>query len=165
MTVVHHQAFRHRALSHGPPRTSAATVAPRMGEVEIVGIDCPLSRSARKPSRVLDDEDVYKRQTSSSPRPKEAFAMAGTVRIPTTLRTLTGGTSSVDVAGTNVGEVLASLEEAYPGFRERIFGDDGQLRRFVNVFVSDEDVRYLDGLSTPVPDGETVAIVPAVAGG
>ena len=91
--------------------------------------------------------------------------MAVTVRIPTTLRTLTGGTSSVDVAGTNVGEVLASLEEAYPGFRERIFGDDGQLRRFVNVFVSDEDVRYLDGLSTPVPDGETVAIGPAVAGG
>ena len=91
--------------------------------------------------------------------------MAVTVRIPTTLRTLTGGTSSVDVAGTNVGEVLASLEEAYPGFRERIFGDDGQLRRFVTVFVSDEDVRYLDGLSTPVPDGETVAIVPAVAGG
>ena len=91
--------------------------------------------------------------------------MAVTVRIPTTLRTLTGGTSSVDVAGTNVGEVLASLEEAYPGFRERIFGDDGQLRRFVNVFVSDEDVRYLDGLSTPVPDGETVAIVPGVAGG
>ena len=89
--------------------------------------------------------------------------MAVTVRIPTTLRTLTGGTSSVEVAGTNVGEVLAALEEAHPGFRERIFGDDGELRRFVNVFVSDEDVRYLDGLSTPVPDGETVAIVPAVA--
>lgn len=79
--------------------------------------------------------------------------MAVTVRIPTTLRTLTGGTSSVEVAGTNVGEVLAALEEAHPGFRERIFGDDGELRRFVNVFVSDEDVRYLDGLSTPVPDG------------
>jgi molybdopterin synthase sulfur carrier subunit len=91
--------------------------------------------------------------------------MAVTVRIPTTLRTLTGGTSSVEVAGTDVGEVLAALEEAHPGFRERILGDDGQLRRFVNVFVSDEDVRYLDGLSTPVPDGETVAIVPAVAGG
>ena len=91
--------------------------------------------------------------------------MAVTVRIPTTLRTLTGGTSSVDVAGENVGDVLAALEEAHPGFRERIFGDDGQLRRFVNVFVSDEDVRYLDGLATPVPDGETVAIVPAVAGG
>ena len=70
--------------------------------------------------------------------------MAVTVRIPTTLRTLTGGTSSVEVAGTNVGEVLAALEEAHPGFRERIFGDDGELRRFVNVFVSDEDVRYLE---------------------
>ena len=91
--------------------------------------------------------------------------MAVTVRIPTTLRTLTGGTSSVDVDGANVGDVLAALEEAYPGFHDRIFGDDGQLRRFVNVFVSDEDVRYIDGLATPVPDGETVSIVPAVAGG
>ncbi|MEZ5371376.1 MAG: ubiquitin-like small modifier protein 1 [Microthrixaceae bacterium] len=91
--------------------------------------------------------------------------MAVTVRIPTTLRTLTAGTSSVEVDGGDVAEVLAALEEAHPGFRERIFGEDGQLRRFVNVFVSDEDVRYLDGLATPVPDGETVAIVPAVAGG
>ena len=91
--------------------------------------------------------------------------MAVTVRIPTTLRTFTGGQPTVEVDGANVGEVLAALEDGHPGFRDRIFGDDGRLRRFVNVFVSDEDVRYLDGLSTPVPDGATVAIVPAVAGG
>ncbi len=91
--------------------------------------------------------------------------MAVTVRIPTTLRTLTGGTSSVDVAGTNVGEVLASLEEAYPGFRERIFGDDGQLRRFVNVFVGDEDIRDLDGGKTPLDPKAVVSIIPAIAGG
>ena len=77
--------------------------------------------------------------------------MAVTVRIPTTLRTLTGGTSSVDVAGTNVGEVLASLEEAYPGFRERIFGDDGQLRRFVNAV----SYTHLDVYKRQVPDGAT----------
>ena len=91
--------------------------------------------------------------------------MAVTVRIPTTLRTFTGGQPTVEVDGANVGEVLAALEDGHPGFRDRIFGDDGRLRRFVHVFVSDEDVRYLDGLSTPVPDGATVAIVPAVAGG
>lgn len=77
MTVVHHQAFRHRALSHGPPRTSAATVAPRMGEVEIVGIDCPLSRSARKPSRVLDDDIA----TTTRPAAKLSAAPASAARL------------------------------------------------------------------------------------
>ena len=91
--------------------------------------------------------------------------MSVTIRIPTTLRTLTGGASQVEVEGTTVGEVLGALESAHPGFAERLFDDDGNLRRFVNVFVADDDVRYLDGVGTPVPDGETVSILPAVAGG
>ena len=91
--------------------------------------------------------------------------MSVTVRVPTTLRTLTGGKSEVSVEGATVSEVLASLEAAHPGFAERILDDEGGLRRFVNVFVADDDVRFLDALATPVPDGETVSIIPAVAGG
>ena len=91
--------------------------------------------------------------------------MSATVRIPTTLRPLTAGAAEVEVDGATVGEVLDSLEAAHPGFRERLIDDDGGLRRFVNVFVADDDVRFMDGLATAVPDGETVAIVPAVAGG
>lgn len=87
------------------------------------------------------------------------------VRIPTTLRSLAGGSSEVELEGATVGEVLASLESAHPGFSERLLDDEGGLRRFVNVFVADDDVRYLQGMDTPVPDGETVAIIPAVAGG
>ena len=78
--------------------------------------------------------------------------MSVTVRVPTTLRTLTGGESEVAVAGDTVGEVLSALEIAHPGFRERILDENGKLRRFVNVFVSDDDIRFLDGLSTKVPD-------------
>ncbi len=91
--------------------------------------------------------------------------MSVTIRIPTTLRTLTGGASQVEVEGATVGEVLGALESAHPGFAERLFDDEGNLRRFVNVFVADDDVRYLDGVGTAVPDGETVSIIPAVAGG
>jgi sulfur-carrier protein len=91
--------------------------------------------------------------------------MAVKVRIPTTLRTLTGGSSEVQVEGATVGEVIAALEGAHPGFTDRLIDEDGKLRRFVNVFVADDDVRFLDGLDTKVPDGETVSIVPAVAGG
>jgi molybdopterin synthase sulfur carrier subunit len=91
--------------------------------------------------------------------------MSVTVRVPTTLRTLTAGASEVTVEGATVGDVLQSLESAHPGFAERLLDDAGGLRRFVNVFVADDDVRFLDGLDTPVPDGETVSIIPAVAGG
>lgn len=91
--------------------------------------------------------------------------MSVTIRIPTTLRTLTGGNSQVEVDGATVGEVLSALDAAHPGFKERLFDDDGSLRRFVNVFVADDDVRYLDGVDTVVPEGETVSIIPAVAGG
>jgi molybdopterin synthase sulfur carrier subunit len=91
--------------------------------------------------------------------------IAVTVRIPTQLRALSGGGPTVSVEGGTVAEVLRALEAAHPGFAERLFGEDGRLRRFVNVFVADEDIRFLDGLDTPVADGATVSIVPAVAGG
>ena len=88
-----------------------------------------------------------------------------TVRIPTQLRTLSAGAAEVDVEGSTVGEVLASLETAHPGFAARLFDDGGGLRRFVNVFVADEDVRFSEGLDTKVGPGQTVSIIPAVAGG
>ena len=91
--------------------------------------------------------------------------MTATIRIPTPLRTATGGVSTVDVDAGTVGEALASLERAHPGVAERLLDDNGQLRRFVNVFVDDEDVRFAQGLDTPVADGSTVSIIPAVAGG
>ena len=91
--------------------------------------------------------------------------MSVTVRVPTTLRTLTSGASEVSVEAGTVGEVFTALEASYPGFRDRLLDDSGKLRRFVNVFVSDDDVRFLQGLDTAVPAGETVSIVPAVAGG
>jgi molybdopterin synthase sulfur carrier subunit len=91
--------------------------------------------------------------------------MSVTVRIPTTLRPLSGGNSTVSVEGATLGEVLANLEDAHPGFKDRLFDDNGGLRRFVNLFVADDDVRYLQGLETAVPAGETVSIIPAVAGG
>jgi molybdopterin converting factor small subunit len=91
--------------------------------------------------------------------------MSVTVRVPTTLRTLTQGASEVEVDGTTVGEVLKALDQAHPGFSDKLLDDGGQLRRFVNVFVADDDVRFLDGMDTAVPDGETLSIIPAVAGG
>ena len=91
--------------------------------------------------------------------------MSVTVRIPTQLRTLTGGASEVSVNGSTVGESLKALDSAYQGFAERLFDESGELRRFVNVFLADEDVRFLDGRATPVAEGQTLSIVPAVAGG
>jgi molybdopterin converting factor small subunit len=91
--------------------------------------------------------------------------MSVTVRIPTQLRPLAGGAGEVALDGTTVGEVLKALDGAHPGFADRLFDDDGALRRFVNVFLADEDVRFLQGLETPVGEGQTLSIVPAVAGG
>jgi molybdopterin converting factor small subunit len=91
--------------------------------------------------------------------------MSLSVRIPTQLRTLTGGAGEVQVDGATVGEVLKGLDAAHPGFADRLFDESGNLRRFVNVFLAEEDVRFLDGLATPVSDGQTLSIVPAVAGG
>ncbi len=91
--------------------------------------------------------------------------MSVKVRIPTQLRSLTGGAGEVSLDGATVGEVLRSLEAAHPGIGERLFDGGGQLRRFINVFVADEDVRFLQGLDTAVAAGQTVSVVPAVAGG
>jgi molybdopterin converting factor small subunit len=91
--------------------------------------------------------------------------MAVTVRIPTQLRSLASGTSEVPVQGATVAEALKALEATYPGFADRLFDDAGRLRRFINVFLADEDIRFLDGLDTAVPEGATISIVPAVAGG
>jgi len=88
-----------------------------------------------------------------------------TVRIPTQLRNLSGNAAEVAVDGGTVAEVLKALDGAHPGFGERLFDDSGALRRFVNVFVDDEDIRFLDGTDTAVSAGQTVSIVPAVAGG
>lgn len=91
--------------------------------------------------------------------------MAATVRIPTTMRPLTGGEKQIVVDPGSLGDVIAALETAHPGLRERLLDDEGSLRKFVNVFVDDDDVRYLDGLDTVVADNITVSIIPAVAGG
>ena len=91
--------------------------------------------------------------------------MAVIIRIPTTLRPLPAGQPEVEVDAGTVGEAIAALDAAHPGFTSRILDESGALRRFVNVFVSDDDVRFLDGLDTAVPEGGTIAIVPAVAGG
>jgi molybdopterin synthase sulfur carrier subunit len=91
--------------------------------------------------------------------------MAISIRIPTQLRELSGGASETSVEGATVGEALTALEAAHPGFSQRLYDDKGGLRRFVNVFVDDEDIRFLTGLETPLAAGQTVSIVPAVAGG
>ena len=87
------------------------------------------------------------------------------VRVPTQLRPLAGGAGELAVEGTTVGEALKALDAAYPGFGERLFDEGGQLRRFVNVFLGEEDIRFLDGLGTQVAEGATISVVPAVAGG
>ncbi len=88
-----------------------------------------------------------------------------TVKIPPVLRARTGGEAEVDAAGTTVGEVLEALAEAHPDTREQLFAADGELNRYVNVYLNDEDVRVLDGLGTAARDSDTVVILPAMAGG
>ncbi|MDQ3953891.1 MAG: MoaD/ThiS family protein [Actinomycetota bacterium] len=91
--------------------------------------------------------------------------MSVTVRIPTQLRPLTGGSAEVHAPAGEVRAVIEHLDGVYPGLRERLLDSEGGLRRFVNVYVGEEDVRFLDGLGTPVADGTPVSIIPAVAGG
>ena len=88
-----------------------------------------------------------------------------TVKIPPVLRAETGGEAEVRASGSNVGEVLRSLVEAHSGTERQLFSGDGELNRYVNVYLNDEDVRVLDGLETPVSDSDTVVILPAMAGG
>ena len=88
-----------------------------------------------------------------------------TIRIPPVLRPKTGGKAEVEASGSKVGEVLRALTAEHPDTDAQLFGPDGDLNRYVNVYLNDEDVRVLDGLDTPVADGDTVVILPAMAGG
>jgi molybdopterin synthase sulfur carrier subunit len=91
--------------------------------------------------------------------------MSVTLRIPTPLRSLSGGEAELSVEGSTVSEVLDALERDHPGFHDRLHDERGEIRRFVNIYVAGEDIRFLKGVDTPVKDGEEVSIVPAVAGG
>lgn len=91
--------------------------------------------------------------------------MTAHVRIPTILRSYTGGESEVTADGATLLEVLDDLEASYAGIKGRILDDNGALRRFVNVYVGNDDVRFLDNLDTPTPDGAQISVIPAVAGG
>jgi sulfur-carrier protein len=88
-----------------------------------------------------------------------------TVRLPTVLRPQANGQSTVSVEGTNVGEVMSSLVATFPGLQGNLLDDSGQVRKFVNIYINDEDIRFLDKLDTAVNEGDEVAILPAVAGG
>lgn len=87
------------------------------------------------------------------------------IRIPSVLRNLTSGKETITVNARTVDEALNALEQAHPGIKARVCDDAGKLRRFVNVFVAEEDIRFLEGQATPVKDGELIDIVPAIAGG
>jgi sulfur-carrier protein len=87
------------------------------------------------------------------------------VKIPTPLRKLTQNNAEVVAAGGTIRELVDDLEKQFPGFKERMCDDQGELRRFVNVYVGEEDIRFLEGLDTKIPEGEQVSIIPAVAGG
>lgn len=91
--------------------------------------------------------------------------MAIKVRIPTPLRKITGGNDEVEATGSNVAEVLVDLEKNHPGIKERICEENGNLRKFVNLYVNDEDIRFKDNLETVVKDGDELSIIPAIAGG
>ena len=91
--------------------------------------------------------------------------MSVSVRIPTILRSYTSGESEVQADGGTLSEVLDSLDGSYPGIKARILDDQGAIRRFVNVYVGNDDVRFLDALDTKTPDGVQVSVIPAVAGG
>jgi len=91
--------------------------------------------------------------------------MPVTVRIPTPLRTLTGGAEEVEASGCTIKEVISNLESSYPGIKNRLCDEKGQLRRFINFYVNDEDIRFQKNQDTPVKDGDQISIVPAIAGG
>ena len=87
------------------------------------------------------------------------------VRIPTPLRKLTNDEEVVETTADNVGAAIADLETRYPGMKERLLDDDGEVRRFVNVYVNEEDIRFLDNQATALKDGDELSIIPAIAGG
>jgi sulfur-carrier protein len=87
------------------------------------------------------------------------------VRIPTPLRPMTGGKSEVEIPGNTVSEIIDNLGSAHPGIKERLFDEQGEVRRFINIYVNEEDIRFLTGKETPLKDGDEVSIIPAIAGG
>lgn len=87
------------------------------------------------------------------------------VRIPTPLRRVTNGVAEVHVKGNDIAELIEDLERQFPGLRERLLEDGGEVRRFINIYVNEEDIRFLEGAKTPLKDGDEVSIVPAIAGG
>lgn len=91
--------------------------------------------------------------------------MSKTVRIPTPLRKLTNNEELVEVNGSTVGEIITELQTRYPGFQERLLDENGRIRRFVNIYVNEEDVRFLDNQNTTLKEGDEVSIIPAIAGG
>lgn len=91
--------------------------------------------------------------------------MSVSVRVPTILRTYTKGESQVTVDGSTLSEVIDALDTSYPGIKGRIVDEQGELRRFVNIYVGNDDVRFVDGLATATPEGSSVSVIPAVAGG
>lgn len=91
--------------------------------------------------------------------------MAVEVRVPTILRTHTGGEKKVSAEGATLGQAIDDLDRRHPGIKQKLVDEDGSLHRFVNLYVDDEDVRYLGGIDTPLEDGDVVSILPAVAGG
>ncbi len=91
--------------------------------------------------------------------------MAVNVRIPTPLQKLTGGKGDVTASGGNVKEVIDHLEKNYPGFKEKLYSEDGELRRFINIYINEEDIRFIDSDGSQVKDGDTISIIPAIAGG
>jgi MoaD family protein len=91
--------------------------------------------------------------------------MSVVVKIPTVLRKHTDGNAVVEAKGGNIKELILDIARRYPEFKDKVLSHDGELHRFINVYANDEDVRYLDGIETKVTDGDTIAILPAVAGG
>src|SRR5207245_5724555 len=114
---------------------------------------------------LADEENGAGSRGRADPSIEAGRVTMATVRIPGSLRAQVGGASTLEVDGATVQEVLDALASQHPGIRGRLLDDGGQLRRFVNVFVDDEDIRHRDGLHTPVEPGQRVSILPAVAAG
>jgi len=87
------------------------------------------------------------------------------VRIPTPLQKLTGGAGEISAEGGNIKDIFENLESKYPGFKERLYDESGNLRRFINIYVNDEDIRFLNGETTQLKEGDDISVIPAIAGG
>lgn len=87
------------------------------------------------------------------------------VRVPTPLRPMTGGKSEIEMEGNSIAQLIENLGAAHPGLKERLYDEKGEVRRFINIYVNEEDIRFLTGKDTPLKDGDEVSIIPAIAGG